>query len=62
MRYCYDKKRVDLKAKPPTPITYNVVNGVLTLCVQSALLSKVFAKVGYTSRLRAHERAEQFGL
>ena len=53
-----DKKRDDLKARPPANITYNVVNGVLTcpLCARSFT-----AKVGYASHLRAHERAEHQG-
>lgn len=48
-----DRKRDDLKARPPGAINYNYVNDVLTcpLCL------RVFThKIGYVSHMRAHQR------
>lgn len=51
-----DSKRDALKARPPTAIHYNYIDGVLT-CFQC---SRTFSnKIGYCSHLRAHERAIQ---
>lgn len=48
-----DRKRDELKNKPPGNIKYNFVNGTLT-CTLCARTFK--AKIGYASHLRAHQR------
>ncbi|XP_063624759.1 uncharacterized protein LOC134796499 [Cydia splendana] len=51
-----DKKRDELKARPPTSISYNYVGGVLTCPKCARVFSK---KIGYVSHLRAHQRVDQ---
>ena len=50
-----DKKRDDVKSRPPALILYNYINGVLT-CAQCG--RTFIAKIGYASHWRAHQRAE----
>ncbi|XP_047544636.1 uncharacterized protein LOC125076937 [Vanessa atalanta] len=55
---CLDlnKKRDELKARPPAAIVFNYVDGVLT-CPKCG--RTLINKIGYISHIRAHQRAEQ---